>query len=74
MAIPNNALPPPSAEPGWQTTEFWVTLATMLVSFLASAGVLDSAASVRLGGLITGAAAIVGYALARGIRKSGTPG
>ena len=63
----------PSAEPGYLTTEFWVTIATMLISFLASAGVFDQATVVRLGGLITGAAAIVGYAISRGIRKSGTP-
>ena len=65
--------PAPAAEPGWQTTEFWATLATMLVSFLASAGVFTQADVVRLGGLITAAAAIVGYAISRGIRKSGTP-
>lgn len=65
---------PAAAEPGYLTTEFWATTAVSVVGFLASAGVFDQATAVRLGGLITSAATIVGYAISRGVRKSGTPG
>jgi hypothetical protein len=66
--------PPATAEPGYLTTEFWATTAVSVVGFLGTAGVFTSDQAVRLGGLITSAGAIVGYAISRGIRKSGTAG
>jgi hypothetical protein len=62
--------------PGWQTTEFWVTIATMIISILGMSGYITpdqqtvlTDASIKLGALVVMVAAAFGYSLSRGMAK-----
>jgi len=73
---------PATAEPGWTTTEFWATVATMLIGLLATLGVIhvnvgDPAVANEIqviAGLLAMVVPAAIYALGRSIRKSGTQG
>jgi len=63
-------------KPGWQTTEFWVTLIVQLVGLVAALGYIVpeqasalSQAAVQIGGAISMVAAAFGYNLSRGMAK-----
>lgn len=63
-------------KPGWQTTEFWVTLVVQLVGLFAALGYVTpdqssalSQAAVQIGGAVSMVAAAFGYSLSRGIAK-----
>ena len=58
-------------KPGWQTTEFWVTIAIVILSALASSGVIGSKDDPwpTLLSLIAAGLAGSGYALSRGLTK-----
>lgn len=64
------------AEPGYTTTEFWVTLATEGIGLLTLTGVIHPAAGLTdaVGGIVATVVPAVVYAVSRGIRKAGTPG
>lgn len=71
MSIP---APAPTAEPGYATTEFYVTIVSMVVGFLTQLGVIHVGANVdQISALVEMVGPVVGYAISRGIRKRGTP-
>jgi hypothetical protein len=65
---------------GWKTTEFWLTIAAMLLGILAALGyitpeqqtALNAALVQILGGLMVALSAF-GYQLSRGTAKSALP-
>ena len=85
-AMAQNPTPAPSstptAEPGYTTTEFWVTILTMLIGLLTTLGVIHvnvgtaavNVAVQELAGLLAMFVPAGLYALGRSIRKSGTQG
>jgi hypothetical protein len=73
-AVANAAGAVVAAEPGWQTTEFWVTVVTQLIGLLMVFKVIhittdQSQAIIGMVGLVLPQ---VFYALGRSIRKQGT--
>lgn len=65
-------------KPGWQTTEFWITLFCQFIGILATTGVFtpEQASAVtkaipQLGGLIVMLGSAFGYQLSRGAAKKG---
>lgn len=66
---PQPALPDIAREskPGYRTTEFWITILTLILNNLSVLPIPD-----RFQG-ITNVAAIVGYQLSRGLAKHGVP-
>jgi hypothetical protein len=80
-----NPTPPPVAEPGYTTTEFWVTLITMIIGLAVLIGpafglhlTINSAdpATVQAiqyaGGILALVVPAIVYAISRAIRKIGT--
>lgn len=66
---------PPSAEPGWQTTEFWKSFVIASLGLLTMFGIIHPA-SADVDTVAGGLAAVlptVAYIISRGIRKQGTP-
>lgn len=69
---------PKPIKPGWQTTEFWITIATTLIAILCATGVVspkDASKYTDLGIQVAGVIAMVvaqfGYAQVRGRTKGG---
>jgi len=65
---------------GYKTTEFWVTIITLLIGIAATTGVITgdqtnalSDAVVQLGGIIAMVGAAFGYNLSRGVAKRDVP-
>tara|TARA_Y100000593_G_scaffold95087_1_gene199426 strand:+ start:37199 stop:37408 length:210 start_codon:yes stop_codon:yes gene_type:complete len=61
-------------KPGWKTTEFWLTLGTVLASLLWGADVLDPDAGGTVNkvfGFVVAALGAVGYTVSRGLAKKG---
>jgi uncharacterized membrane protein YeaQ/YmgE (transglycosylase-associated protein family) len=60
--------------PGYKTTEFWMSLAAVLVGAVMASGVLDSLgqdnAVVRIVGIIASVLGAFGYTAARGFVKA----
>ena len=52
---------------GWKTTEFWVTVFSVLSSLLASYGGLISGPA----GVVVSAVVTAGYSISRGLAKKG---
>jgi hypothetical protein len=71
---PSSVVIPPTAEPGYQTTEFWGKLAVQVIGLLTLVGVIHLGPDQTQA--IVGIVALVGpeaaYAIARGLRKQGT--
>lgn len=53
-------------KPGYQTTEFWLTFAKMVLTVLVASGVVKAADSETLAGQITNAVTALGVVLANG--------
>lgn len=53
-------------KPGWKTTEFWLSLGTLVLTNVQ--GSLPPAVQVAVSGVVT-----VGYAVARALAKRSTP-
>jgi hypothetical protein len=72
MTVPVVGPQPGGPEPGWTTTEFWVTAITVVLSVV---GVLHPGfhlpVSVQDASALCAAVAVAAYAIARGIRKHG---
>jgi hypothetical protein len=66
---------PASAEPGYLTTEFWLTSATSVISILVTFNVvhITTSQTQSIMGLLGMIVPIAIYAISRGLRKSGTP-
>lgn len=58
-------------KPGWKTTEFWLSLATVLLGALMASGLLEGGgdADEKVVGLILSALAALGYTGARSLVK-----
>ena len=59
--------------PGYLSTEFWVTVIVAVCSLLWGAGVVDpegASAADKVFGFVCSAAAALGYTISRGIAKS----
>ena len=59
--------------PGYKSTEFWMSLAAVLVGAVVASGILDETASDldnRIVGLIVTVLAALGYTATRGIVKA----
>lgn len=75
VETPTGPVTVPATKPGWQTTEFWVSGATVVVMLLTAVGVISPSDSDHVNELIsaiaTGIAGVVaaGYALARVLLK-----
>ena len=66
----------PNNEPrrGWKSTEFWLCSVCALLSILWGAGAIDLSADAegnvnRVGALVAGALAAMGYGISRGLAK-----
>lgn len=60
------------AKPGYQTTEFWLTTATVLIGLLLASGALPSDGPVvRVLGIAASALASMGYSWSRARVKAG---
>lgn len=58
-------------KPGYKTTEFWLSLAAVLVGvFLASGIIPESGPWAQVIGVISGVLGAMGYSVSRGIAKS----
>lgn len=71
MADDTTATPPP--KPGWKTTEFWLTLVTLILSMAYASGLITSDTS-PVGKAIVFAAGILkalGYTVSRTLVKTG---
>ncbi len=67
----SDILPSDDVKPGYQTTEFWMALATSVISFLISSGVFKSDSSIsQILSLLAGLLATLGYTASRTIAKS----
>jgi hypothetical protein len=59
-------------KPGYKTTEFWLSVAAIVISaFLASGVVAEGSAVAQALGLALGALSAAGYSVGRSIVKSG---
>jgi hypothetical protein len=63
-------------KPGWQTTEFWVTMAGQVIGIVALLGYITVdqqsvliQAATQIGGVIVMVGSAFGYALSRGLAK-----
>jgi hypothetical protein len=57
-------------KPGWQTTEFWLSLAATAVGLLFASGVLaPESGAERWLGLVASALTSLGYSVSRGLAK-----
>lgn len=57
-------------KPGWKTTEYWATLAAMVVSALMASGVFDAGGTVMQAlGAAAGVLAALGYTAGRSFVK-----
>lgn len=71
--MPDEITPAPAPhKPGYKTTEFWLTLAAVLVGLLMASGVIGDGSALGKGlAFIASALASAGYSYARGIVKAG---
>jgi len=59
---------------GYKTSEFWLSLAAMVVSFLIASGVVADASTIgKAIALVAGVLASLGYTVARGAAKKPLP-
>ena len=68
MAVKNEV------NPGWKTTEFWITVIVAVGSLLWGAGILDPegiGTANKVFGLIVSGLSAVGYTISRGLVKKG---
>lgn len=70
------SVPAPTVEPGYTTTEFWVTQITAFLGLLVAFNVvhLTATQTQTLIGFASSTIAEAAYAISRAIRKSGTTG
>ena len=76
LPLKPKAPPTKPVKPGWQSTEFWVTIVTSLISVLAAGGYISPAdaetatgGATQIAGLIGLVVAQVGYSVSRGNAK-----
>jgi hypothetical protein len=64
-------------KPGWQTTEFWVTIGCQGIGILVTTGVITpdqssalTEAAMQLGGIVAMVGSAFGYSVSRGKAKT----
>ena len=61
-------------KPGWKTSEFWLSLAAVLVGAFVASGVLPAEhLAMKIAGFVLMALASLGYSVGRGIAKLNVP-
>ena len=60
---------PAPVKPGWQTTEFWLSLAATLLSALFAAGVLTNSTALAIAGIAATILTALGYTVSRALVK-----
>jgi hypothetical protein len=62
----------PATKPGYKTTEFWLALASQVVSILLASGLIETGSSWdQIIGIVASVLTALGYGVARGIAKRG---
>jgi hypothetical protein len=61
---------PPPVKPGWQTTEFWMKLAAILLSTLFASGAITNNTVLAVAGMAAAILGSLGYAVNRGMVKA----
>lgn len=56
-------------KPGFRTTEFWLTLAAMVVGSIYASGAVESDSALRILGLVSSVLGALGYTVSRGMVK-----
>lgn len=68
---PENDPAQTAQKPGWQTTEFWLTAATLIVGVLLSSGVFpDDSGVMKILGMAASLLGVLGYQVQRGLVKA----
>lgn len=68
---PENDPGSPAQKPGYKSTEFWLTMAAMLVGVLLSAGIFpDGGPAVKALGIASSILGLLGYQVQRGLVKA----
>ena len=63
-------VPPPDVKPGWQTSEFWLSLLAMLLTALYASGVVPTkGTTAAVVAIVASLLTASGYAVARTIAK-----
>lgn len=60
------------AKPGWQTTEFWLTLIVTLVSWVVASGIVDKTETDldnKVLAILVSVLTVLGYNVSRGLAK-----
>jgi hypothetical protein len=58
-------------KPGYKTTEFWLSLAAMVLGAIYSSGAIsDSGTAAKIAGLAASVLGALGYAVSRGLAKA----
>ena len=57
--------------PGWTTTEWWATVTFVLAMVVAGLQASDADWALKLASIIAAALSAAGYAISRGLAKSG---
>jgi len=61
-------------KPGYKTTEFWLSLAAMIVSMLfASGAISEGSDAAKVIGFVAAALTSLGYSVSRGLAKKTAP-
>ena len=59
-------------KPGWQTTEFWLSVAAALVGALIASGAIPEEGVIgQILGVVAMALVALGYSISRGLAKKG---
>ncbi len=72
-ATTTSSSPPPATKPGLRTTEFWITLAVLIVNHLTAALRANASPTAMVAAAVVDAVATAGYAIARAISKMNAP-
>lgn len=69
---PSGAVVLAPTKPGYKTTEFWLSLAAMLLGAAYASGVISSGSTVdKVAGFAAMALSALGYSVSRGMAKAG---
>ncbi len=65
------AIPAPAVKPGWKTTEFYLSLAALLLGALYASGLMsDAGTTAKLAGLAASTLGALGYTVSRSLLKA----
>lgn len=61
----------PPLKPGYQTTEFWMSLAAVILGAIQTSGLLGEGTATKVIGAVVAGLAALGYSASRGLVKLG---